>query len=131
MMTVYEVVTRYCESNALPLPSGKDLSTIGKEMSGLFRKQSLNSKPGPIPETGLILQEEQGKRMVVLGYPLLFAATMFSTTETFYAEKKKRQESALLTSPVTPTEAHISPPEPKKRSRIPAKPLPAYISPRR
>lgn len=100
----------------MPIPSGKDLSHIGHHVRNRFNQQFLKLELGLIAETGLVKVVEEGKPMIVLGYPDIFLPNMLHCIRFWYAKKHER-----MAKDETEKKLAANAKEKPKRARIPAK----------
>lgn len=119
MITTKDQVFKYCEEHNMPMPSGKDLATIGHEIRNGFSGQHLKDQEGLIPGTGLIKITEYEKPMVVQGYPDSFLPSMIFHIERFYVGKKDRMDKAEAER-VAAAAKKEKPPRPRVPSKRPA-----------
>lgn len=117
MVNTSEITTRFCEENGLPVASNKDLSAIGFHIRNAFNFKNINNKGfrGHIEGTGLMRIKEEGKAIVVIGYPDDFLPKMNEIVKSFFDQKKKRMDDAE-TERQKAAERALKP----KRPRIPA-----------
>jgi len=117
MVNTNEVTTRFCEENELPVASNKDLSSIGFHIRNAFNFKNINNKGfrGHIEGTGLMRIKEDGKAIVVIGYPDAFEDKMKEIVGSFFEQKKKRMDDAEAERQRS-AEVSLKP----KRPRIPA-----------
>ena len=76
MITVHELVEKFCKDENLPLPDKKTLMRIGSLCNQYFREISAKAyEPGSVVQNaGFKCVVINGEKMVVVGYPALMAA---------------------------------------------------------
>lgn len=109
MVTVFPIVSKYCEENNRPSPTKDELKNIGAICSYHFRKYWCADKSDEvISQAGFVRSEENGETLVVIKYPDGFESEIALRTHQFYSNKPTAKEVSE-----TPVKA--------KRKRIPAK----------
>lgn len=124
MVSILEVAIEYCKENNLPPPSQKDLRNAGQFVGTHFRRFWGPKQPASIiSKAGFMYTKEDGKEMLILGYPIEFKEEMLNRIAIFYQEKAARIAKNINEKPATSD--HKKPP-PTQRKRTPLNQKPAF-----
>ena len=111
MITVYQQSLEYCKEKNLPTFSRNHLRDIGAMCAIHFKKfWGINQPAKIIKQAGFILTEEEGRKLLVIGYPNSFAPEITGRIDEFLKNKKEAAEKKA---------EDIKSILPKKRKRIP------------
>ena len=130
MITVHELVEKFCKDENLPLPDKKTLMRIGSLCNQYFREISAKAyEPGSVVQNaGFKCVVINGEKMVVVGYPGLLAEHFKATIQQIMTNDRRKAGKQASRADQAPDgqDTRKTEERPVKRKR---KPIPGVTMP--